>query len=172
MAAALLLLLSLEQVVMLFPFSIRQHISRHFTIGRVSSSFLYLHFLLFSFFGLSVFSSCFQDSYCCCCCLRLLPFILIPPSLRLVRSLHLSRARSDWIYPSVNSRALPCPSVPCLFFSLWFIIDTPVRDGLAMIGSIGFDLDCLLPRTYRAHRNLPAHSTHPPERTNERTKNG
>lgn len=95
MAAALLLLLSLEQVVMLFPFSIRQHISRHFTIGRVSSSFLYLHFLLFSFFGLSVFSSCFQDSYCCCCCLRLLPFILIPPSLRLVRSLHLSRARSD-----------------------------------------------------------------------------
>jgi hypothetical protein len=60
-----------------------------------SSFFLYLHFLLFSFFGLSVFSSCFQDSYCCCCCLRLLPFILIPPSLRLVRSLHLSRARSD-----------------------------------------------------------------------------
>jgi hypothetical protein len=64
-----------------------------------SSFFLYLHFLLFSFFfwggGLAVFSSCFLDSYCCCCCLLLLPFIFIPPSLKLVRSLHLSRARSD-----------------------------------------------------------------------------
>ena len=93
------------------PFSIRQHISRHFTFGRVLSVCR-----LFWFYKQRKKEK------------NLLPFfvcLILFPSFCLR-----SRARADSIslpWPFPFSPA-PCPP-PTLPPSLWFIIDTPVNLG-------------------------------------------
>ena len=118
-------------------FSIRQHISRQTFYDWTSSLLFCIYsssFLLFSL-ALNLFLPFY---YCCCCCCIVAtspsPYFNFVSRVFSVSDLLVGpfrRARSDWIYQSVNSRFYKvfCCSLSFCALSLWFIIDTSVKMG-------------------------------------------